>query len=181
MDKVWDTILTYIEVAPLPHSNALFFGISGVIALKTGIKRFWQRKHLRGIVYSCGGVVSVGISIFAEADARSRFRQYQRIRALLTKRGWKQRIVEPLLYSRCQRDAAKVAAARTGYNAEITAYFREKGYRWYHVVPDALVKDPAYIFNRHFLESSFFVKEHRPKQRSSPVARVQSNARTSRS
>ncbi len=164
MGSVWNNILTYIEVAPLPHSNALFFGVSGIIAIKAAVQRFIERKHMVGVAYSFGGMLSVGISIFAEADARSRFQQYKRIRDILHRRGWRHRIVEPLLYSRCQRDAAKVAAARTGYTAELTAYFREKGYRWYHLVPDSLVKNPAYIFNRHFLQSSFFVKAYKPKQ-----------------
>lgn len=165
MNVTDDDILTYIQVAPFPHSSAAIFGITGIIACNAAIRRFSRRNHVVGVAYSFGAMLSLGIAVFAEADARSRFQEYKRIRAVLVRSGWKQRIIEPVSYSRCQRDTALVAATRAGYGAEITQFFRNKGYRWYHIIPDALLKKPTYMFSRQFVRSSFFVKAYKPQRR----------------
>lgn len=153
--------LTYLSVAPLPHANAVVFGVAGIWGLRAAVRAARAHRYAVALIITFATFAAFGIALFAEADARSRFYQYRRVRHILARHGWKPRIVEPLLYSRCQRDAARVTAAQTGYRDEIDRYFYEQGYRWYHVIPDALVKDPTYFFNRQFLQSSFFVRNHR--------------------
>lgn len=159
--ELWESGLTYLHVAPLPHANAVVFAIAGVWGLRAALRAALAHRYLSAITITLTACAALGIALFAEADARSRFYQYLRVRHILARHGWKPRIVDPLLYSRCQRDAARVAATQTGYRDEIDRYFYDQGYRWYHVVPDALVKDPTYFFNRQFLQSSFFVRNHR--------------------
>lgn len=156
-----DHIATYIQVAPFPHSSALIFGLSGIFVGRMAIRHLARQHYIVGIVLALASLLDLGIALFAEADARSRYQEYKRIRAVLTRRGWNKKIIDPVSLSRCQRDTAVVAATRAGYKAEITSYFYQKGYRWYHVIPDAIVKNPSYLFSRQFVRSSFFVKEYK--------------------
>lgn len=75
--------------------------------------------------------------------------------------GVQERILEQRVYSICQRDATKMAASDAGYKEEVKAYFRERGYRWYHIIPDRIREDPFYIFNPHFWKTSLFSKSSR--------------------
>lgn len=161
MTATRDHIAIYIQVAPFPHSSALLFGLSGMFLVHMAIRQLARRHYCMGIGLAIASLPALGIALFAEADARSRYQEYKRIRAVLVRRGWNKKIIDPVSYSRCQRDTAVVAATRAGYKAEITRYFHQKGYRWYHIVPDALLKNPSYMFSRQFIRSSFFVKEYR--------------------
>ncbi|MCG8346549.1 MAG: hypothetical protein MI924_02055 [Chloroflexales bacterium] len=165
MASIRDQIATYLQVAPFPHSSALFFGIAGSIAGAKAIKRFSQQRHFIGAGYAVIALLTLSVALFAEADARSRFQEYLRLRTVFSRWGWKLRIVEPVSYSRCQRDTALVAAVRSGYGAQIRQYFWDKGYRWYHIIPDAVLKRPGYVFTRQFMRSSFLVKTYKRRNR----------------
>lgn len=106
-----------------------------------------------------------GIALFAEADARSRLHEYRHIKRMFFRFGWEERIIAPLSASRCQRDSAKIAAIHAGYEQQIQDYFFGQGYRWYHIIPDAVLKDPRYIFSHRFFRSSFLVKKDRHHRR----------------
>ena len=54
-----------------------------------------------------------------------------------------------------ERDAALLAARETGYRAQARHVFRELGYRWYHILPDAIVANPITFFHPRFLRSTF--------------------------
>ena len=57
---------------------------------------------------------SVGLIVLALLDARSRFQDYKRAKDLFFKNGFKSRIAKIYIYSRCQRDAVRVAAKDLG-------------------------------------------------------------------
>jgi hypothetical protein len=59
----------------------------------------------------------------------SRYREYRRIKAMLLRYGFSERILEPLARSRCQRDAALLAANEAGHGDCARAYFTALGYR----------------------------------------------------
>jgi hypothetical protein len=165
MASIRDQVATYLQVAPFPHSSALCFSVVGIIAGSKAIKWFRQRRYFIGVAFGSIALLALGVALFAEADARSRFQEYLRLRAVFSRWGWKLRIVEPVSYSRCQRDTALVAAVRSGYGAEIRQYFWDKGYRWYHIIPDAVLKRPGYVFTRQFMRSSFLVKSYKRRSR----------------
>ncbi len=167
-----EKILTYVQVAPFPHGSAATFGITSALTSHMAVRMLARRKAIAGTLLGCIALAALGVAIFAEADARSRFQEYKRIRALLERYGWKRRIIDPVSFSRCQRDTAQVAAIKAGYGAQIKRYFYDRGYRWYHVVPDALLKDPLYLFSRQFIRSSFFVKTYNARRRASSETRM---------
>jgi len=69
--------------------------------------------------------------------------------------GFRPRIFKPVATSRCQRDAALHAARKTGVTRQTKAYFAQMGYRWYHILPDQIVRNPLSFFSPSFLRTTF--------------------------
>ncbi|MBR9997317.1 MAG: hypothetical protein KFF73_00030 [Cyclobacteriaceae bacterium] len=116
-----------------------------------------------GIFFLILSVCSVTIFLFAELDAYSRFQNYKMIRDLIFHHGFQGRIIRNFSHSKCQREAAYFAASDLGFKREIKEYFRESGYRWYHVFPDFLWKHPDYLLSKYFWLTTFFTKSYPSK------------------
>lgn len=67
-----------------------------------------------------------------------------------------------MLNSRCQRDAAKVACEKFGYENEVEKYFYRNGYRWFHIIPDFVFINPQFLLTGSFWKTTFFVPTYRP-------------------
>jgi hypothetical protein len=65
--------------------------------------------------------------------------------------------------SSCQRQAALIAAEKTGYRARVEAFFWSHGYRWYHIPQDFVFAHPRFLFSRHFWRTTFFAPTYHPK------------------
>lgn len=101
--------------------------------------------------------------IFPQCDARSRYQNYKQVKDHLYLYGFQCRIIKPFSHSRCQRDAVLAAAEELGYKTECKNYFKAQGYKWHHLMPDFLVKNPQFLFNKQFWLSTFFVKTYKSK------------------
>ncbi len=101
--------------------------------------------------------------IFPQCDARSRYQNYKQVKDYLFLYGFQNRIIKPFLHSRCQRDAVLAAAEELGFEKECKKYFRAQGYKWHHLMPDFLVNNPKFLFNKQFWLSTFFVKTYNSK------------------
>lgn len=99
--------------------------------------------------------------IWAQLDARSRYQNYLQVKDQLHHFGYHERILRPVLTSRCQRDAAEVAAEELGYGTECRAFFYDAGYRWYHLLPDVLFRIPWRLLHPAFLRTTFFAPRYR--------------------
>jgi len=145
----------FIKAAPWPYMTGL-----GSLLLALGLKGMGLA-HLTGgdlpqaVVFGCWGGGWLVVALFAMADGISRHREYKRIKAMFLKFGYSERILEPLARSRCQRDAALYAADETGHGESARAYFFELGYRWYHILPDSVLRNPFAFLRPSFLRSSF--------------------------
>lgn len=100
------------------------------------------------------------LPVFSQLDARCRYQDYKRVKDQLFRFGFDTRIIKTLLKSRCQRDAARVAALESGYGEYCRAFYRKQGYRWYHILPDFLFSRPQFLISRHFWQSTFFLKTY---------------------
>jgi hypothetical protein len=121
------------------------YSISGEIALLFAVSFFFTN------------------SILAELDARSRYQNYKQIKDHLYLNGYHERILRPMLKSMCQRDAALVAANELGMGKICALYFRNHGYRWYHLIPDFMFDQPLFLFSKYFWTSTFMVPTYQPK------------------
>lgn len=143
----------YARSAPLPLAMAL-----GAGALAWGLVELagWLASGGRAWAAALAGAWAAGctlVSLASLADGLSRFREFQRIHCLILRYGWQARIIRPVSRSRCQRDAARLASAEAGCLAQTSAYLRQLGYRWYHLMPDLVVDNPRNLLTRRFWRS----------------------------
>lgn len=101
--------------------------------------------------------------VFPQCDARSRYQNYKQVKDHFYLYGFQHRIVKPFSHSRCQRDAVMAAAEELGYGEDCKLYFKQQGYQWHHLMPDFLVSNPTFLFNKHFWLSTFFAKTYHSK------------------
>ena len=101
--------------------------------------------------------------IFPQLDVRSRFQNYKQVKDHFYQYGFQKRIVNPFAHSKCQRDAVIAAAEELGFAQECKKHFDQLGYKWYHVIPDMLVKRPTYLLHKMFWLNTFFVKTYHSK------------------
>jgi hypothetical protein len=146
----------YLQAAPFPHLTSL--KASGLALLS------WvEARHVLAQPDSTWAIWIwlVLTALFAwgvvlcQADALSRYREFKRVRRMLARYGFCPRIFRLVASSRCQRDAALLAARETGCRAQARGVFQELGYRWYHILPDVIVSNPLYFFHPRFLRSTF--------------------------
>ncbi|WP_319542612.1 hypothetical protein [uncultured Pseudodesulfovibrio sp.] len=155
MTRRMKNALRYVKAAPWPYMT----GVASLL-LATGLKWagivHWTTGNFpQAAVFGWWGVCWLVVAVFALADGVSRHREYKRIKGMFLKYGFSERILEPLAGSRCQRDAALHAAREAGYHAHARTFFRELGYRWYHILPDTVVRNPFVFASPTFLRSSF--------------------------
>lgn len=145
----------FIMAAPWPYMTGL-----GALLLAFGLKTagvtHWTSGDLAAATaLGWWGLCWLVVAAFALADGVSRHREYKRIKAMFVKYGFSERILKPLARSRCQRDAALHAARETGHLEKARSYFRGLGYRWYHILPDLVVRNPFAFASPTFLRTSF--------------------------
>lgn len=150
-----NALIRYILAAPWPHATAF---VSVCIAACLSLWAFVL--EARGEV-EAGGLLCLWavfwllVAFFAGADGISRNREYRRLRAMFLRYGFRERILAAVARSRCQRDAAIRAASDAGYRMQAKAFFRSLGYRWYHILPDVVVRNPFVFLSPRFLRTSF--------------------------
>lgn len=153
---VFQKFTRYLSVAPLPHLTTIKVSI---LALISG--------HKARLVLSQADITWTGMLwllstglflwgiILCQADALSRYREFQRMRRIFHRYGWRPRILHLVASSRCQRDAALRAARETGWGPQAQDFYQALGYRWYHIFPDVIVANPLTFFCPQFLRSTF--------------------------
>jgi hypothetical protein len=105
-------------------------------------------------------LLSSGLTLFALLDARSRFQDYKRAKDLFFENGFRPRIAKLFIHSRCQRDAARVAAKDLGLLTQLDHFYQSQGYRWYHIFPDFVFKRPWLIFSQKYWQKTLFQTEY---------------------
>ena len=92
-------------------------------------------------------LIFVAIAVMGMFDGLCRFKEAMRLRhRRLTDRHFKL-----FCQSMCQRNMIVGLAGK-----KAAAYYRAIGYRWYHMLPDILVNNPARFFSPAFLRKNFW-------------------------
>lgn len=142
-----------LRAAPLPLlTGSLAWAISAALAWLALRSGHFGPLPMAGFALSAGWA---GLALCCKADAFARFREYQRIKALFRRRGYDPRVLKLVAGSRCQRDAASLAATEIGHGRRARSYFRALGYRWYHLLPDKVADNPLVFFRPRFLRTTF--------------------------
>lgn len=149
-------VLRYLRAAPFPHLTTVKVTSLAVI---TGLEAHFVLTQPEMSWTGWAWVILTGLFawgvVLCQADAFSRYREFKRLRRLLLRYGFRPGLFRLVAASRCQRDAALLAARETGCRAQAKGLFRELGYRWYHILPDAIMANPLYFFHPRFLRSTF--------------------------
>lgn len=150
-----NSALHYVKAAPWPYMT----GLASLLLAKglgvLGLANWVDGDCTNAMLFGCWSGGWMVVALFAMADGVSRYREYKRIKAMFAKYGFNERILEPLARSRCQRDAAMLAARETGWDHPARRYFADLGYRWYHILPDTVVRNPLAFLRPSFLRTSF--------------------------
>ena len=124
----------------------------------------FRAESAAGAVFNGGVLVFLfSLPILSQLDARSRFQSYKRVKDNFLIYGFDPRLLRPFIKSRCQRDAVLAAADELGYKNWCRSYFHSQGYRWYHILPDFVFTNPAYLLSPRFWQATFFSKTYHPK------------------
>jgi hypothetical protein len=158
---MWNRILRLLAVG-----RNLFFPAVLVLVLCSWIivsDAFGWRKGsgvLSSAQYGLLSCWSIGIVVLALLDARSRFQDYKRAKDLFFENGFKTRIAKIYIHSKCQRDAARVAAKDLGLLEQLDYFYQRQGYDWYHIIPDIIIKKPWIVFSRRYWRKTLFEPQY---------------------
>jgi len=103
------------------------------------------------------------LPFFSQLDAFSRYQNYKMVKDKMYQYGFDQRLLRPFLYSRCQRDAISVAAVEMSFTKEWKKLIQDFGFRWYHILPHLVVKNPLILLTRKYWIKTLFVKQYHSK------------------
>lgn len=142
-------------------------GLFGLVLMFASLQlTFYCFQDQRFILGSLMGVISFcffTVPFFSEFDAYGRYQNYKQIKDALFEMGYDDRLIKPLMRSKCQRDAVIVAAEDLNCLAEVESFFYKNGYRRYNILPDAFIKHPFVLFSWLFWKRSLFTKRYQLK------------------
>lgn len=147
--------MRYLRAAPLPHATGGVSALIGVGWVRAALEALAEEALAAGVLLCMPASGWFGLALLCGADGLSRYREYLRVRRMLRRWGFTPRLLRPLAASRCQRDAAMQAAREAGCAEMARTYYRELGYRWYHLLPDRVVASPLAFLDARFLRATF--------------------------
>lgn len=121
IEKVLKNVANYTNVGIIPNSMAALLTLDLISSFSNN-----DLERLPGAIFATAFTYLVGAV---------KFKEYKKIKNALEEHGWDERIVEPKMYSWCQRYAAKQAAKQLGYETEFNRFLEEEGHKWYHFLP----------------------------------------------
>jgi len=96
-------------------------------------------------------------------DSWSRFQNYKRVKDQFFQYGFKARIADAYIVSRCQRSAVMVAAQELGLEKQLAEHYDMRGVKWFHFIPYFMLQDPFFLFKKAFWSKTFIEKRYRSK------------------
>lgn len=157
--KIWK----YIQVGFLLHIMTLA-GVVTVLLFFPDTGFFInQKQQLIPDSSSWLSLFGLGLIIFSQLDAYSRFQDYKLAKDLLFENGFRIRVARLFMASRCQRDALQVAAKDLGLITELNTFIEDMGYKWFHIIPEILFVRPLVLCSFRFWRKTLFAPYYQPK------------------
>lgn len=155
--------IRFINIAVLLHITSLLGILLSVYFGHLARAALIQAHLFCFFVYGALSVWGVSLIFFSQMDALSRFQNYKLVKDLLFENGFRKRIVNLFISSRCQREAVKVAASDLGMSHELNAYYKSLKYQWFHVIPDRIYSHPDVLFTSRYWKQTFFATPYTSK------------------
>ncbi|WP_022660654.1 hypothetical protein [Paucidesulfovibrio longus] len=161
MKRISNLTMNFLFAAPWPLLLAACSCATALLLGDAALGRHAQGNHLAATFFAFPTLGWLALGFIALLDAIARHLDYRRIRRMLERYGFHERVFRVVASSRCQRDAALLAARRTGHLPQARRFFRQLGYRWYHLLPDKVADNPFHFFNPDFLRQAFLPSRNR--------------------
>lgn len=143
MVKTLDTLVKFFWVSPVQQAVALgMLTPATIICTHSAIKDYSQGNIGAGITNTLGALANIGFFLFNEYLAVGKMKEYCKIKNILEENSWDEGLIERKSHSWCQRNIVQIASNNVGFGNETKEYLCEKGYRWYHFVPEFYVSKP---------------------------------------
>lgn len=168
--------MNYLELPPQPHQLVSYFRVGRLLhgSLILFLLESWfywvqfeaslEKTSLLLVAFWFACFLFSFVHIFLVImDGWSRFQNYKRAKDLFFIHGYNSKIADMYIGSKCQRNAAIVAAQELGYENEIVNHFQSKGIKWFHYIPYFMIKDPLFLFRNYFWERTFLEKFYESK------------------
>lgn len=157
-------IIRFLQTGYLLHLMGIF-SIFMVYFFGNKFLIFWNisGSMWRLLLYGYAGIYFFSLIFFSILDARSRYQNYKMAKDRLFKYGFDARLLKPFVYSRCQRDAIGVAAKDLGLQREWIELKYEMGFRWYHMLPAMIIRNPSLLFTKEYWIKTLFVRTYHSK------------------
>jgi hypothetical protein len=161
---LYQRLLRVIKTAGLLHAISL---IGGLFFFGFGWLAITGNQYLESYGFHCFysflSVYGLALVFFSQMDAKSRFQNYKKAKDLLYENGFQPRIINLFSASRCQRDAIRVAAFDLKMLQQLDTYYKQLGYRWFHLIPDLTFSRPELFFTRRYWQRTLFEKSYKLK------------------
>ena len=156
----FNRVVRFLKVGVFLHFMAIFGVLLTLVVFQIALYFYQTNYSIAAGFFMVFTIQCATMPIFAELDALGRYQNYKQIKDVLHKMGFDERLLKPFLHSKCQRDAIRVAAKDLKMTTEVKESFYRKGYRFYHILPDAFVKNPLVLFKKQFWNKILFTKHY---------------------
>ena len=161
VSKMWlERFIRYMKVGAFLHLMSVICVAILLISARIALEYFSEGLYMGALLWSALSLWAFSVPFFSEFDAYGRFQNYKQIKDSLYEMGYDSRLIKPFIHSKCQRDAVIVAGDDLGHGEEVRSFFRDQGYRWYHILPDAFVKNPFVLFSGLFWKRILFTRHY---------------------
>ncbi len=159
----YERFLRYFKVGAFLHFISFLSVLILVVSARIAIGFYEEELYLKSYIWMALALWAFTIPFFSQLDAYGRYQNYKQIKDALYEMSFDRRLIRPFMYSKCQRDAVIIAGDDLGSGNEIRAFYRDQGYRWYHILPDAFVQNPLVLFKGLFWKRILFTQRYELK------------------
>jgi hypothetical protein len=159
----YERFLRYLKVGSFLHFMSVLSVVILIVCVRIATEFFQEDLYLESYLWAALALWAFTIPFFSQLDAYGRYQNYKQIKDALYEMDFDKRLIRPFMYSKCQRDAVVIAGDDLGFGNEIRAFYRDQGYRWYHILPDAFVRNPLVLFKGLFWKRILFTKRYELK------------------
>ena len=156
-------LLSYLRVGQLLYYSLILFVVESWVFWRLLKAAMADKATLFILIYGVCFAFSFVHVFLVAMDGWSRFQNYKRAKDQFYEYGFKGRIADLYIRSKCQRTAALVAADELGYATDIKLHYKKRGVKWFHFIPYFMVKDPLFFFKKTFWSRTFLEKTYKPK------------------
>ena len=162
--------ISYLKVGKLLYISLLLFTAESWFFYELLQKTDSSNHKVRFVMFAGCFLFSFLHIFLVLMDGWSRFQNYKRIKDQLYIYGFHPRLAASYSGSKCQRNAAIVAAAELGLDDQINQFYYKLGIRWFHYIPYFMIQDPLFPFRRSFWSRTFLEKSYTLKFDFSQIA-----------